>query len=198
MKSRLKRQKEKGKKVQLIDMKNNFGLKDQEDPGIGDNTHKENDIKTSNVNLDLPVENNDGIPVEPTFDQKQGPTINEESKDNMNQNDNTNENEYGVHNMPEYSIDKRTSGWTEIAHNYVDGMMGKLINDYSDIIHNKDDEQDSDGDYSVADRENSIEKRISDVDESQAQSSILDGKSNTSTVRNMANDYVSNLVESFK
>lgn len=64
------------------------------------------------------------------------------------------------------------------------------------------DQSESEIEYDRTHKDVSVEKRISGVDESlnvsAHQQSILDGVSNTSSVRNLANDYVTGLVAGLK
>lgn len=107
-----------------------------------------------------------------------------------------------------------TSGrFTEQANNYVDKVFDKVMENYTDIINSPSDEEEEEEETDRQDSSNnqkehinmnqSIEKRV-DVESSiehsvikldnSEQGNSLHNQSSTSTIRNMANDYVTNML----
>jgi len=99
--------------------------------------------------------------------------------------------------------------YTEIAGNYWDEMVERVMNDYSDRIQATEQNEESDPEYDSNNKEQpndtSIEKRI---DDSSIEQSINQGRgsktnllndvadgSSVSSVRNIANDYVANVLD---
>lgn len=132
----------------------------------------------------------DDLHAEPTFDQR--PVKNE------------------VHNKThDKSMHNKTEGHTEFANDYVHGMLDKLMGENSHQAQDQEgegeeeeSEDEADYKYDKANVNKSIERRISDVEDTPRSEqnhnhsrSVLENESNTSTVKNMANEYVSNMIK---
>lgn len=102
--------------------------------------------------------------------------------------------------------------FSEVAHNYVDGVVDKVMEDYSVLIkHTEEGLEDEDDARSISRnkaplKDLSIEKRISDdssveasprsnSERSKQDDEQSEAPSDSSAIRNIANDYVSNMIK---
>lgn len=92
--------------------------------------------------------------------------------------------------------------YTEFANCYFDSIVNKVMDDYTEHVHETSRNNESEvgvesskeGEY----QDHSIEKRIDDssVDKSREESSVhVDPNESSSTIKNLANDYVSNMID---
>jgi hypothetical protein len=92
--------------------------------------------------------------------------------------------------------------YTEFANCYFDSIVNKVMDDYTELVHETSRNNESevgvdssqDGEY----QEHSVEKRIDDssIEKSQNEFFIkVDPNESSATIKNIANDYVSNMID---